>query len=268
MNELVHKIPFEGYPFFSFVSVFGERTAYRRRYCLPFNMISVCADEDANEPSEVLLTERNEHFLFHKNDVALTTCDTPAEYYYRSRKNLHYCIHFRCELYPGLDLMSGIRRRFVMNSPELASELCSLFREKDRLKMLAGCEMFALKILRMHWPDKLPFDERRLAPYSPVFAFVRDHADASLGVPELASVCGMAESSFAHGFSSAVGMSPKLFLRKELLKKAFFLLSDPSLNIREISEKLAFSNEFNFSRFFKRECGFSPSGYRKRICRK
>jgi AraC family transcriptional regulator, transcriptional activator of pobA len=41
------------------------------------------------------------------------------------------------------------------------------------------------------------------------------------------------------------------------------LLKNASLSIAQIAEELHFSDQFSFSKFFKRESGLTPSEYRK-----
>jgi len=43
------------------------------------------------------------------------------------------------------------------------------------------------------------------------------------------------------------------------------LLRDPSLTIAQIADLLYFSDQFFFSKFFKRYTGITPSDYRKSV---
>jgi AraC-like DNA-binding protein len=43
------------------------------------------------------------------------------------------------------------------------------------------------------------------------------------------------------------------------------LLSDPSLSLRQISEKMEFNNEYHFNSFFKKYAGMTPGAYRKSV---
>jgi YesN/AraC family two-component response regulator len=45
--------------------------------------------------------------------------------------------------------------------------------------------------------------------------------------------------------------------------RACSLLATENLKIREIAEKLEFTNEFYFSRFFKKHSGMAPAQFRK-----
>ena len=57
---------------------------------------------------------------------------------------------------------------------------------------------------------------------------------------------------------------------KQLVERVRFviaqdLLKDPSINLKEISERLCYSAPSNFSRAFHRMSGVTPATFRKRI---
>jgi AraC-like DNA-binding protein len=47
--------------------------------------------------------------------------------------------------------------------------------------------------------------------------------------------------------------------------EAKVLLNDGALSIAQIAEELHFSDQFFFSKFFKRNAGVTPSQYRRRV---
>jgi AraC-like DNA-binding protein len=48
-----------------------------------------------------------------------------------------------------------------------------------------------------------------------------------------------------------------------VIVEAKSLLRDPSLTIAQVADMLYFSDQFFFSKFFKRYTGITPSDYRK-----
>ena len=82
-------------------------------------------------------------------------------------------------------------------------------------------------------------------------------------VTEMAAFMKMGKESFSKRFTEATGTAPKTFfndLRAAAIARE--LLNSP-LTIQEISEKFGFSNEFYFSRFFKRRHNQPPREFRK-----
>jgi AraC family transcriptional activator of pobA len=61
----------------------------------------------------------------------------------------------------------------------------------------------------------------------------------------------------------ATGKTAGDFIDEMVMLEAKVLLKNPSLSIAQIAEELHFSDQFSFSKFFKREAGITPSEYRK-----
>ena len=59
------------------------------------------------------------------------------------------------------------------------------------------------------------------------------------------------------------GISIKAFIDKTLLLKAKQLLSNPQLNINEVSDSLGFDEATNFSKFFKKITGNTPKHFKE-----
>lgn len=59
-----------------------------------------------------------------------------------------------------------------------------------------------------------------------------------------------------------IGYSPKQVISNYLMHEAKILLETSTLSIQEISEKLGFSSQITFCRFFKKQEGIAPTEYR------
>ena len=55
------------------------------------------------------------------------------------------------------------------------------------------------------------------------------------------------------------------FIDEIVITEAKLLLLDPSLSVSKVAESLFFSDQFIFSKFFKKQVGFTPSAYRKAV---
>ena len=82
-------------------------------------------------------------------------------------------------------------------------------------------------------------------------------------VEELAAVRGMTRETFSRKFSASLGMTPKQFLTRTLLNRACALLLRGNRLAREVALELGFTNEFYFSRFFRKQTGIPPHRFRK-----
>lgn len=265
MNErkpATTRFPVTGQPVIRLVDLFAERTQYTRKWILPFNSLSLFLEDDPSDPSWVELTEKNERFELKKDCISFTTYATPMILHY-TPAHLHFCIHFNCEILPGIDLFFGIRERHMFMDPELRKEMLAIYTEPDPLRRLTMAESAALKITLRFWPEKMPLNMSRMADFEPLLRYIRKNLVSHPDIPEMAAVMGWSDAHFARTFREVFSITPKQYLNRELFAKAISLLKDPDKTVKEIAEELGFSSEFNFSRFIRQCSGISPSVLRK-----
>ncbi len=82
-------------------------------------------------------------------------------------------------------------------------------------------------------------------------------------VHELAKMAGMSASHFFRCFRKCTGSSPIDWLRRERISQAKRRLIESGDSIAEIAEQVGYSDQFYFSRDFKRFTTLSPSHYRR-----
>lgn len=82
--------------------------------------------------------------------------------------------------------------------------------------------------------------------------------DASLGVPDLASVAGLSLSHFRRVFRSFTGMSPRNYIAQQRLQYAQAALLQGERHCGLVAEKSGFSSIHAFSKAFRRLAGSSP----------
>ena len=71
------------------------------------------------------------------------------------------------------------------------------------------------------------------------------------------------ESQTIRIFRKLFGVTPYQYVLSKKIGLAKKLLENTNLSIKEISQKLCFSNEFSFSKAFKKKVGDSPQTYKK-----
>jgi AraC-like DNA-binding protein len=84
-------------------------------------------------------------------------------------------------------------------------------------------------------------------------------------VTEVARSAGISRAGLQSMFRKHRRESIHEFLLRMRMDQARQLLCDERLAIKEVSARLNFSNEFYFSRFFRKRTGMSPSDYRRSI---
>lgn len=250
-------------PTFRLVALLEESTEYDRHWTLPFHSLALCVRENPRDPSWVELTDTGERFEWSRGQVNFTAALTPMRIRYTTA-NRHLCIHFRYEIYPGVDVFSGVRGRFRLEDGDgaLAAKIEAALADPDPLRRFAAAESVALEAIRPFLPGKPVIDLLRIAPYADALRVMRDTVDAQTGVGDLAERMGLPEAHFARAFRSLLGMAPKQWLEQTLFDRALRMLADTRRTIRDVAHALEFSDEFNFSRFIKRRSGYSPSQLR------
>lgn len=82
-----------------------------------------------------------------------------------------------------------------------------------------------------------------------------------LNVDYLADEMCMSRATFYRKMEEMFGESPSMFIRKYRLKKAIIYLQTQNYSLKQISDKVGFSNAKYFSKCFKSEFGMLPSEY-------
>ena len=88
---------------------------------------------------------------------------------------------------------------------------------------------------------------------------VEDKIDFSLINKELA----YSQAYMVRLFKEHMGVTPHEYVLRRRLETAQLLLKHSTLSIKEIAERLVFSDQYHFSNYFRKRLGMSPSQYRK-----
>ena len=92
--------------------------------------------------------------------------------------------------------------------------------------------------------------------------YIIDNAEQKLSVSEVAAYCALSEKQLTRLFDTE-DTTPAEFIRSQKIKLIEQMLSDGNASLKEISDKMNFSNEFYFNTFFKKYSGMTPGEYRK-----
>lgn len=92
--------------------------------------------------------------------------------------------------------------------------------------------------------------------------FMKEMVHEPIGPEEIAKRLGLGYSWFRRMFKEYTGVSPAQYQLQLRLMRAKELLTDTSLTISEIAYSLKFENSGQFSTFFKKREGMTPSEFR------
>jgi len=82
-------------------------------------------------------------------------------------------------------------------------------------------------------------------------------------VAELAALAGMSESHFSRQFKTSIGTSPIDWLRRERINQAKHRLIESSDAVKEVARQVGYSDQFFFSKDFKKMTKLTPTQFRE-----
>lgn len=93
--------------------------------------------------------------------------------------------------------------------------------------------------------------------------YIHKHYNEDIDVSFLAELENLSSSRYRAVFKQAVGTTPYDYIISLRINTACFYLSSNNYSIDEIAEIVGYSDQFYFSRIFKKKTGISPLKYRQ-----
>jgi AraC family transcriptional regulator, arabinose operon regulatory protein len=94
--------------------------------------------------------------------------------------------------------------------------------------------------------------------------FMKGHLREPLNIARLAALVNLSRSHYSTSFRRVTGYAPLSYLNHLRMQRAVQLLNATELSIKEIGDQLGFSDQFYFSRAFRKVHNHSPSEHRRR----
>ncbi len=158
---------------------------------------------------------------------------------------------------------------FFYNNVELASTINKLIKEcmgnsltKDAIADLTLQELI-IRIIQTQTVKKfdnvLPLESNN--PLLPTIEYIRSNIRETIHLKELSDKARMSTTSFYRYFKRELGMSPIEYILNEKIKYAKKLLSNPNVQVNEVSYATGFEDCNYFIRLFKKYEGITPKQY-------
>lgn len=176
-------------------------------------------------------------------------------------------VHFLLELFHGYDVFDSASQcsELLSSRTFCRSVYESLLRRdgmRDSLDTLAAVVRVSGHFLHANGEDFQRMATLRQR-YAPIALLLLNSQNQQLRVQDLADAVGMQRSTFSKRFRHDLGLSPKEYLTQLQVRRAVDLVSGTDRRLRDIAEELNFSDEYYFSRFFKKHTGSQPSAFRQ-----
>ncbi|MDR3268190.1 MAG: AraC family transcriptional regulator [Tannerella sp.] len=94
---------------------------------------------------------------------------------------------------------------------------------------------------------------------------IKENLEGTLSQEAIASKLGLGYSWFRRMFKEYTGIPPAQYQIQQKLLRAKELLTDTSMNVSEVAYTLHFENTGQFSTFFRKKEGLTPSQFRKQM---
>lgn len=105
----------------------------------------------------------------------------------------------------------------------------------------------------------------RREPLRELQAWVIEHLDAALTVPELAARVHMSERNFARAFRAETGLTPAAYVEAARVERARRELETTDLGVDAVAARCGFGTVETMRRAFHRRVGVNPAAYRARF---
>jgi AraC-like DNA-binding protein len=168
--------------------------------------------------------------------------------------------HFRLEWAPGCDVFAHLEHwQTITDGSALVRQAYQvLATEPDSLSAIAQLRGLLLQIAG-RFIGEPPVPSTRIRT---VLGRIEDDCRADLSLDTLAREQGLRRETLSRQFRSEVGLTLQEHLHRRLIQHAALGLLAGE-RVKDVAERLGFTSEFYFSRFFKRRTGSAPRDFRQ-----
>ena len=160
----------------------------------------------------------------------------------------------------GPVLPAGRRPELVAQFERLL-ELAQLHDTAGHVEMVAT--VLHLLSMAARATDQPPGRADRRDAVHRALAAMQDRLTERVSVANLARECGLPVSTFRRAFSEVTGSPPYRYFMTLKINAAKLDLAHSTRSVREIAERLCFTDQFHFCRVFRDYTGVSPSRWRR-----
>jgi LacI family transcriptional regulator len=117
-------------------------------------------------------------------------------------------------------------------------------------------------IVTRHSTDVLVIEDESVAAAT---RFIRENANRLIGIEDVLDEVPTGRRTLERRFREQMGRSLLDEIRRVRIERAMQLLRDTSQDMPAIAEQCGFSSQARFATVFRKECGSTPTEYRKRV---
>lgn len=153
---------------------------------------------------------------------------------------------------------------FEYNYSSIADDLTDMI-EKNHNKTYSASEILEIFLNLFNNQKKfLKPDNNADMYYSYAINYINTNYFRPIHVYNLTEILGISQSYLCRIFKEKCGLSPQAKITNLKISKAKNMLNQGAMSITDIAYSLGFATPQDFSKFFKKNTGQSPTNYRKR----
>lgn len=120
------------------------------------------------------------------------------------------------------------------------------------------------KVLSLHETTTLPITNIIPSHLLKAERFIQENYDKNIKISDVADYLNIDSRYLYKLFAKYFNVSPKKYLTDVIISHSMELLANPNFTITQVAAKCGYDNPLQFSSFFKKNTGLSPSEYRRK----
>lgn len=218
--------------------------------------------------------------VFHvrKNDVFFLSPDVTYQASSVTDRCHFIYIHFdfnignNTKVLEGYNLEGPVDGTSVKDETEAVIKSYFSYKNRNLLSLLTFkgyLTVLVSKIMLLKYRDAGPEVRHRrivskpLTKLQPVLMHISENLHEQLSISELAGLMGVSEKYFIAYFRNVIGTTPNKFIISQKMSKALGYLYEGKYSVKEISMLVGYSDQYTFSKAFKKHYGVAPSVIKK-----
>lgn len=158
----------------------------------------------------------------------------------------------------------GVTEDRLIRSAHEAAKIALEFEDSRKNQRVANnLEALILNFLEKQSPITAQKKTPGTDKYKSIIQVMTDNVDKNLSSEEIAELCGLGLSNLKRIVKKYSGVGVMQYYNNLRILKAMEMIQAGGKSIQEISETLNFSSQNYFTEVFKRQCNFTPSGYKR-----
>jgi AraC family transcriptional regulator len=137
-----------------------------------------------------------------------------------------------------------------------------------RLYVESAAVVLAQRLVSLNRRPQVPTPKPGLPPavLRRAKEFLHAEMTRNPGITELSSAVGMNVDHFSRMFKRSTGLAPHQYLGNIRLERAKRLLAEGRASVIDIAFEIGYANPSQFSAFFRKRTGLSPTEFRRSVC--